>query len=182
MSDLPRIEIQNIVASVDLNTELDLSELQTFFDEAEYNPDSFPALIVKLREPKVSFLVFRNGKINCTGAKSAEMAEEGVTKLTGLLRSKGIDVETNPSVVVTNVVATVDLGVTLNLDEIAMNVENVEYEPEQFPGLVYKPHGSRISVLVFATGKLVIAGMKHASDAKEVLQGLMERLAGLGLM
>jgi len=182
MSALPRVEIQNIVASVDLNTDLNLAQLNTLLKEAEYNPDSFPALIVKLKNPKVSFLVFRNGKINCTGAKSAEMAEDGVKNLIELLRSKGIEIKTKPEVIVTNVVATVDLGVTLNLDEIALNVENVEYEPEQFPGLVYKPHGSRISVLVFATGKLVIAGMKRPSDAEEVLEGLIERLSALGLM
>jgi transcription initiation factor TFIID TATA-box-binding protein len=83
---------------------------------------------------------------------------------------------------VTNVVATVDLGVTLNLDEIALNVENIEYEPEQFPGLVYRTYGSNISVLIFGTGKLVIAGMRHESDAVAILDGLMERLEGLGMM
>jgi transcription initiation factor TFIID TATA-box-binding protein len=182
MDTTPNIEVQNIVASVDLNTELDLVELGTLLDEAEYNPDSFPALIVKLKEPKVSFLVFRNGKINCTGAKSVEMAEEGVAELVRRLKAVGIEIETTPEIIVTNVVATVDLGVTLNLDEIALNIENIEYEPEQFPGLVYKPYGSRISVLVFGTGKLVLAGMKHSSDAIGIVNGLMQRLTDLGLM
>lgn len=182
MNNYPIIEVQNIVASLDLKTELDLEELGLLIEEAEYNPDSFPALIVKLTKPKVSFLVFRNGKVNCTGAKSVELAEKGVARLIERLESVGIEIKTRPKITVTNVVATVDLGVTLNLDEIALNLENIEYEPEQFPGLVYKPHGSRISVLVFGTGKLVLAGMKHSSDATEIVEGLMQKLTQLGLM
>ena len=182
MKNPPKIEVQNIVASVDLKTDLDLVELASLLEEAEYDPDSFPALIVKLKEPKVSFLVFRNGKINCTGAKSVRVAEKGVAELVKRLGSLGIKIKARPEVLVTNVVATVDLGVTLNLDELALNIENVEYEPEQFPGLVYKPYGSNISVLVFGTGKLVLAGMKQASDAEEILKGLIEKLGDLGMM
>ncbi len=182
MNRAPRIEVQNIVASVDLETELDLFELGSLIEEAEYNPDSFPALIVKLRKPKVSFLVFRNGKINCTGAKSVEITQKGVEELIRRLKALGIEISKTPEILVTNVVATVDLGATLNLDEIALNIENIEYEPEQFPGLVYKPYGSRISVLVFGTGKLVVAGMKHESEAIEIVGGLTEKLTGLGLM
>ncbi len=182
MRPSPVIEVQNIVASVDLKTDLDLEKLASLIEEAEYDPDRFPALIVKLKKPKVSFLVFRNGKVNCTGAKSVEMAERGVAALVEKLNEVGVKIRTKPKLTVTNVVATVDLGVTLNLDEIALNIENVEYEPEQFPGLVYKPFGSRISVLVFGTGKLVLAGMKHAKDADEIIEGLMERLSDLGLI
>ncbi len=182
MKATPKIEVQNIVASVDLKTDLDLARLSDELEGAEYNPDSFPALIVKIKSPKVSFLVFRNGKVNCTGAKSIQMARRGVSELIRRLESLGIQIKAAPEIVVTNVVATVDLGATLNLDEIALNIENIEYEPEQFPGLVYKPYGSNISVLVFGTGKLVLAGMKHASDADEIVSGLMERLGALGLM
>jgi transcription initiation factor TFIID TATA-box-binding protein len=182
MQTRPTVEVQNIVSSVDLGIDLDLVELESLLDNAEYNPDSFPALIVKLKEPKVSFLVFRNGKLNCTGAKSVEMARNGVDELVKNLKKVGVEVPGKPQVVVTNVVATVDLGVTLNLDEIALNVENIEYEPEQFPGLVYRTYGSNISVLIFGTGKLVIAGMRHESDAVAILDGLMERLEGLGMM
>ncbi len=178
----PRIEVQNIVAFVDLKTELDLERLAFELPDSEYDPDRFPALIVKFKEPKISFLVFRNGKMNCTGADDISKIEAGVAKLVKQLRDLGIEIKKDPKITVTNVVATVDLGIVMNLDEIALNIENVEYEPEQFPGLVYKPYDSTVSVLIFGTGKLVVAGLRDASEARGVVDGLLERLKEAGLV
>ena len=182
----PNIEVQNIVAFVDLQTQLDLEGLAFELPESEYNPDRFPALIVKLKEPKISFLVFGNGKMNCTGANNITRVEEGVSKLVGQLRRLGIEIGKDPEIKVTNVVSTVDLGLTLNLDEIALNVENVEYEPEQFPGLVYRPYDwpydSSPSILVFGNGKLVVAGVREASEARLLVEGLVESLRDAGLV
>lgn len=74
----------------------------------------------------------------------------------------------------------VDLGLELNLDELALNLDNVEYEPETFPGLVYRPYESRVSVLVFGNGKLVVAGFREASEGKKIVEGLMESLREAG--
>lgn len=178
----PMIEIQNIVVFVDLKTHLDLETLSFQIPESEYNPDKFPALIVKFKQPKISFLVFSNGKMNCTGANHITKVKEGVTKLVNQLRSLDVKIEKDPEITVTNVVATVDLGLELSLDEIALNLENVEYEPETFPGLVYRPYESRVSVLVFATGKLVLAGLHEASEGKKIVEGLLERLKDAGLV
>ncbi len=182
----PVIEIQNIVTFVDLKTELDLERLAFELPNSEYNPDRFPALIVKLKEPKISFLVFGNGKMNCTGANNITRVEEGVSKLVAQLRRLGIEIGKDPEIKVTNVVSTVDLGLTLNLDEIALNVENVEYEPEQFPGLVYRPHDwphdSSPSILVFGNGKLVVAGVREASEARLLVEGLVESLRDAGVL
>ncbi len=178
---MPRIEVQNMVAFVDLNTELDLERLAFELPHSEYVPDRFPALVVKFKKPKISFLVFRNGKINCTGADQVDSIEQGVAKLAEQLRDLDIEIQKDPKIKVVNVVATVDLGLTMNLDEIALNIENVEYEPEQFPGLVYRPYQSKASVLVFTTGKLVIAGLKDRDQVRGVVDRLMERLTKAGL-
>jgi transcription initiation factor TFIID TATA-box-binding protein len=182
----PVIEVQNIVVFVDLETHLDLERLLFEIPDSEYNPDRFPALIVKYKEPKVSFLIFRNGKINCTGANHMTRVREGVMKLVNELRSLGVGIEKDPVITVTNLVSTVDLGLELNLDEIALNVENVEYEPEQFPGLVYRPHDwphdSNPSILVFRTGKLVVAGVREASQARRLVEELVESLTDVGLV
>ena len=77
-------------------------------------------------------------------------------------------------------VVVVDLGLELNLDELALNLDNVEYEPETFPGLVYRPYESRVSVLVFGNGKLVVAGFRKASEGKKIVKGLMESLREAG--
>ncbi len=178
----PTIEIQNIVVFVDLKTEVDLERMAFELPGSEYHPERFPALIVKFKEPKISFLVFRNGKINCTGANHISKVQKGVSKLVDQLRGLGVVIEKDPEITVTNVVATVDLGLTLNLDEIALNLENVEYEPETFPGLVYRPYESRVSVLVFGTGKLVLAGLRDVSEGRGIVEGLLERLGEAGLI
>ena len=182
----PKIEVQNIVSFVDLKTDLDLSKLAIDLPNSEYDPNRFPALIVKLKKPKISFLIFSNGKMNCTGANNISRVEEGVAKLVAQLRGAGVEIVEDPEIKVTNMVSTVDVGLDLNLDEIALNVDNVEYEPEQFPGLVYRPydwpHDSRPSVLVFGTGKLVVAGVQKVSDARLLVERLMESLRDAGLV
>ena len=182
----PIIQVQNIVAFVDLKTELDLERLAFELPDSEYDPDRFPALIVKFKQPKISFLVFRNGKMNCTGANRIAKIEEGVSKLVDRLRGLGVEIGKDPEIKVTNVVSTVDLGLTLHLDEIALNVDNVEYEPEQFPGLVYRPYDwpydTTPSILVFGNGKLVVAGVREVSEARRLVEGLLERLREAGLI
>lgn len=177
----PVIEVQNIVAFVDLHVQLDLEKLAGALP-GSYRRERFPALIVKSKEPKMSFLIFRNGKMNCTGANRIERVREGVAKLVGQLRGAGVKIGKDPVITVTNLVATVDLGLTLNLDELALNLENVEYEPETFPGLVYRPYESRVSVLVFGNGKLVVAGFREASEGRRIVEGLLERLRDAGLV
>jgi transcription initiation factor TFIID TATA-box-binding protein len=181
----PTIQVQNIVAFVDLQTQLDLDRLALTLP-GSYRRERFPALIVKLKEPKMSFLIFSNGKMNCTGANQIAKIEEGVSKLVDRLRRLGIKIKKDPKIKVTNVVSTVDLGLTLQLDEIALNVDNVEYEPEQFPGLVYRPHDwpydSSPSILVFGNGKLVVAGVREVSEARLLVGGLVESLREAGLL
>jgi len=181
----PIIQVQNIVAFVDLRTQLDLDRLALALP-GSYRREKFPALIVKLTEPKISFLVFGNGKMNCTGANNITTVQEGVSKLVDRLRRLETKIRRDPEIKVTNVVSTVDLGLTLHLDEIALNVDNVEYEPEQFPGLVYRPYDwpydSSPSILVFGNGKLVVAGVREVSQAKRLVQGLLENLREAGLI
>lgn len=177
----PVIEVQNIVAFVDLHTQLDLDKLASRLP-GSYRRERFPALIVKSKEPKMSFLIFRNGKMNCTGANRISRVREGVAKLVGQLRGLGVAIGKDPVITVTNLVATVDLGLTLNLDELALNLENVEYEPETFPGLVYRPYESRVSVLVFGNGKLVVAGFREMPEGRKIVEGLLERLRDAGLV
>lgn len=177
----PEIVIQNIVAFIDLRTQLDLEGLEAGMP-LSYRRERFPALILKLKDPKISFLIFRNGKVNCTGANQIGLVKRGVDNMVRQLRSLGVRIDEDPSIKVTNLVATADLGRRLNLDELAMNLDDVEYEPETFPGLVYRPYGSRVSVLVFGNGKLVIAGFREESEGRRIVEGLLERLRDSGLI
>jgi len=65
---------------------------------------------------------------------------------------------------------------------ITLNLENIEYEPEQFPGLVYRLENPKVVVLLFGSGKLIITGGKEPADAKKAVQKILNDLKNLGLL
>ena len=100
------------------------------------------------------------------------------------IKKLGIPVIDEPEVKVQNIVASADLGVDLNLNAIAigLGLENIEYEPEQFPGLVYRLNNPRVVVLIFGSGKMVVTGGKNPDDAVRAVEKIAEELTTLGLM
>ncbi|MEO2117391.1 MAG: TATA-box-binding protein, partial [Methanocaldococcus sp.] len=109
-------------------------------------------------------------------AKSKEEAEIAIKKIIKELRDAGIDVIENPEIKIQNMVATADLGIEPNLDDIALMVEGTEYEPEQFPGLVYRLDDPKVVVLIFGSGKVVITGLKSEEDAKRALKKILDTI------
>jgi len=107
-----------------------------------------------------------------------------VRRIAEMLREKGIKVWDEPQLVIQNIVASADLGQELNLNAIAMSLdlENIEYEPEQFPGLVYRLSDPKVVVLLFGSGKLVITGGKRPEDAEIAVEKIKNELINLTLM
>ncbi|ENN96220.1 transcription factor [Methanocaldococcus villosus KIN24-T80] len=173
---MPDIKIVNVVVSTKIADSIDLEEAALVLENAEYEPEQFPGLVCRLSVPKVALLLFRSGKVNCTGAKSKKEAEIAINKIINELKDAGFDVYENPEVKIQNMVATADLGVEPNLDEIAMYVDDTEYEPEQFPGLVYRLDDPKVVVLIFGSGKVVITGLKKEEDAKRALDKILETI------
>jgi len=178
------IKVQNIVASSTLAERLDLDVIAQSLEEAEYEPEQFPGLVYRLSNPKTATLLFTSGKINCTGAKSIQEVETAIEIIAEKLRKTGVEVYKNPEIVIQNIVATSDLGGELNLSEVALAVglENVEYEPEQFPGLVYRIRDPRVVMLLFSSGKIVVAGAKNIEDVSLAVDNLSKELSSLGLL
>jgi transcription initiation factor TFIID TATA-box-binding protein len=112
---------------------------------ADYDPEQFPGLVYRTQDPKSAALIFRSGKIVCTGAQSTDAVHESLEIVFGKLRDLGIPLPDDPEITVQNIVSSADLGVDLNLNAIAigLGLENIEYEPEQFPGLVYRLEAGR---------------------------------------
>ena len=143
----------------------------------EDNPEQFPGLIMKIREPKASFLIFSSGKVVCTGTKSLEEVDEALQKLIGYMKKVDIDIIIKPVVRVENIVASSDIDMKLDLNEIAIKLNNVEYEPEQFPGLVFKIHDeTKATFLIFGNGKIVCTGTKSDKDVFIAIKNLLEVL------
>jgi transcription initiation factor TFIID TATA-box-binding protein len=178
------IKIQNIVASTTFADKLDLDVIAQSLEEAEYEPEQFPGLVHRLNEPKTATLLFRSGKANCTGAKNVEDVRKTVDIIAEKLEKIGVKVYKNPEIVIQNIVATSDLEGELNLSEVALalGLENVEYEPEQFPGLVYRLKEPKVAMLLFGSGKIVCAGARKTNDVLLAVEKLSKELSSLGLL
>jgi transcription initiation factor TFIID TATA-box-binding protein len=178
------IKIENVVASTGIGTKLDLNEVIRILEGADYNKERFPGVVYRTTNPKTAALIFGSGKIVCTGAKSIEDVSNGLNKVFEKLKDMGIDIPKKPDITIQNIVASADLHTVLNLNAIAigLGLENIEYEPEQFPGLVYRLSTPKVVMLLFGSGKLVVTGGKKPEDAEAAVEKIVEELDGLGLM
>jgi len=178
------INIENVVASTGIEQELDLQTVAMDLEGADYDPEQFPGLVYRTADPKSAALIFRSGKIVCTGAKSTDAVHEALHMVFDELRALDIPIDDDPEITVQNIVTSADLGTDLNLNAIAigLGLENIEYEPEQFPGLVYRIDDPDVVALLFGSGKLVITGGKEPADAVAAVDVISERLSELGLL
>lgn len=175
-----KIRIQNVVATVAYErTEFNLERLARILgpDDARYDPELFPGISYKLEGSRASFLIFASGKMNCVGAESMKDAKLAIKRMTRKLRRAGVEIKSEPNVKVQNIVASIDFGRGFDLEEIARNFENTEYEPEVFPGLVFRLDDPRVVVLLFVSGKGVCVGAKSEGDVRRAA----ERITKLGL-
>jgi transcription initiation factor TFIID TATA-box-binding protein len=104
--------------------------------------------------------------MNCVGARSMNDAKLAIKRLTKKLQKAGVKVKTEPKVKVQNIVASFDFGREFDLEKIARTFDNTEYEPEVFPGLVFRLEEPKVVVLLFVSGKGVCAGAKSMADIK----------------
>ena len=181
---MTRIRIENVVASTSLGAELDLPAIALALDSAEYVPEEFPGLIYRLKEPKTAILLFHSGKVVCTGGKSWKQVDDSIRKVSDLIRKGGQKIIQHPKIQVQNIVATSNLENEINLNSIAitLGLDRVEYEPEQFPGLVCRLDEPRVVVLLFGSGKLVCTGARRPADVALAVQKITTELRGAGLL
>ncbi len=178
------LKIENIVASAKVTDYLDLPALASRIKDAEYNKKRFPGVVLRMQNPKIAALVFGSGKVVLTGAKSVDSLSKGLNILGNQLRSFDIDIPKKLTYKIQNIVTSADLATAINLNKIAVgfNLERIEYEPEQFPGLVYRLENPKVVVLLFGSGKLIITGGKEPDDAKKAVIKILSDLRSLGLM
>ncbi|MEK6835436.1 MAG: TATA-box-binding protein [Nanoarchaeota archaeon] len=171
-----KIKIQNIVVSTSLEHDIPLIKLAEVLPNTEYNPEQFPGLVMRIKNPKTSALIFSSGKVVCTGAKSITKVKESLSKIIENLRKIRIKIKVKPKINVQNMVASGTINMDLNLNSLAMKLENTEYEPEQFPGLVYKLPGTRATFLLFSNGKIVCTGTRSEVKLREAVAKLVSNL------
>ena len=174
------IKIVNIVVSTSLEHDIPLEKMAATLSNTEYNPEQFPGLVIRIKEPKTSALIFSSGKVVCTGARTIEKVQESIKKIIKSLEKINIKIKIKPEIKIVNIVASGSVGMPLNLNELATQLQNVEYEPEQFPGLVYKLQASKTNpqatFLLFSNGKIVCTGTKSEEEVHLALDKLIENL------
>jgi len=159
------VKVENIVATITLGQHLDLKYITKHLSGA-IKPPRFPGVVYKLDKPKVAMLLFRTGIVICSGALSKKDIANAVDKLIKELRKCGVRIRKEPIIKVQNIVASSDLGFNVNLDTLAANAFDVEYEPEQFPGLVFRLDEPKTVMLIFRSGRIIVTGAKTKKAAK----------------
>jgi transcription initiation factor TFIID TATA-box-binding protein len=171
------VNIENVVASATLNQKVDLNAVVKGYPGVEYRPEQFPGLVFRLKRPKTATLIFNSGKMVCTGAKSEKEARRAVMKVVKELKKGGIITISKPELKIQNIVASVSLGGMIDLEKATSTLGKTMYEPEQFPGLIYRMDEPKVVILLFASGKLVCTGAKKEQDVHDAvhkLHGILE--------
>ncbi|MEK6855007.1 MAG: TATA-box-binding protein [Nanoarchaeota archaeon] len=166
------LKIQNIVATTSLGKPVSLTKLARAHSNTEYNPEQFPGLVLRIKEPKSAVLVFSSGNLVCTGTKSVAQVKDVIDAVIRQIAKIGIKITDKPKITVQNIVASGSIDLGLNLNILALQLENTEYEPEQFPGLVYKLADPPATFLLFSNGKLVCTGTKNKQQLEESMRQL----------
>ena len=170
------IRIENVVASVTLNQRFDLNAIVKSNSGVEYRPEKFPGVVFRLKKPKTAILIFSTGKMVCTGAKSEKEAKRAVKKVVNELKNSGIIITGKAEIKIVNMVASANLLGRIELEEAACSLDRTMYEPEQFPGLIYRMDEPKVVILVFASGKIVCTGATKEEDVYTAVAKLHKQL------
>ena len=175
-------KIENVVATVvvEITEKIDLNIIARKHADVEYNPERFPGLVMRILKPKATILIFSTGKMVVTGLRKASEAGRVVEKVLKNIRKAGIKVS-NPEITIQNIVASGDLHTNIDLNMAAIVMEYAMYEPEVFPGLIYRMQEPKTVFLIFSTGRIVCTGAKKKEIVKEAVKKLNKEVRELGV-
>ncbi|KAI6236899.1 SSD domain-containing protein [Aphelenchoides besseyi] len=174
----PTPVMQNVVSTVNLGCQLDLKKIALHTRNAEYNPKRFNAVIVRIREPRTTALIFTSGKMVCTGAKSEQASKIAARKFARIIQKIGYHVKFD-QFVVQNMVGSVDVKFSIQLECLAItHAQFSTYEPELFPGLIYRMVKPRAVLLIFFSGKVVITGTRSREEVSSAFEQIYPILRG----
>ncbi len=175
------LKIENIGASGAIADSIDLAEISKKIENCELNTKRFPGAVFRIEKPKIASLIFSSGKVVLTGIRDKQALHDGLALIIKSMNEAGVKTYDEPRVAITNIVCSYDIGKYINLNKvvITLNLENIEYEPEQFPGLVYRIKDPKIVALLFSSGKIILTGGKNLEDIKRGLDFLEQKLGSI---
>jgi len=169
------VKIVNIVASTRYASSIDVNEVADLL-HIDYEQEQFPGMVYRVKTPKVCILLFRSGKAVATGAKNVESIEIAFNILREDLVKHEFELwdEESCEIVTHNIVTTCDISDVMDENKINLShlmlllpFEKTEYEPEQFPGLIYRIDDPNVVFLIFSSGRCVITGSKDFEEAQK---------------
>lgn len=171
-------KLQNIVSTVNLGCKLDLKRIALHARNAEYNPKRFAAVIMRIREPRTTALIFSSGKMVCTGAKSEDESRLAARKYARIVQKLGFEAKFL-DFKIQNMVGSCDVKFPIRLEGLVLTHSQFSsYEPELFPGLIYRMVKPRIVLLIFVSGKVVLTGAKVRNEILEAFENIYPILKG----
>ena len=142
-STVKDIKIVNIVVSTSLEHDIPLEKMAATLSNTEYNPEQFPGLVIRIKEPKTSALIFSSGKVVCTGARSMAKVRESIKKIIKSLEKIKVKIKIKPKINIQNMVASGSIGMDLNLNVLTKSkIKLISYDFKPTIILV-KSQGSR---------------------------------------
>jgi len=175
-------KIENVVGTVivEIDEKIDLNQIARKQPDVEYNPERFPGLVMRIIKPRATILIFSTGKMVVTGLRKASEADKVVQKVIKNIRKADIEVR-NPVITIQNIVASGDLHTNIDLNMAAIVMEYAMYEPEVFPGLIYRMQDPKTVFLIFSTGRIVCTGAKDKAIVREAVLKLNKEVRQLGV-
>jgi transcription initiation factor TFIID TATA-box-binding protein len=175
-------KIQNIVVSVELNRDINLKEIIEAYRDAEENLNKFPGICLRLKKPKCAILLFSNGKMVITGLKFSKDAPIVISRVIDRLNAIGIEITDEPNWRLVNLVLSLNFKQTIPLDDAALLLTHSIYEPEVFPGLIFRIQEPKCVFLIFSSGKVVLTGLKAEDQIIPAVKLLGKTLKENGLL
>ncbi|MHA1791927.1 MAG: TATA-box-binding protein [Promethearchaeota archaeon] len=182
----PEWKIENVVATVSIELanpeeKIDLNQIARKYTDCEYNPERFPGLVMRVEDPKATILIFSTGKMVVTGLRQASEAKTVVDNVISKMKKAKVDIASEPEITIQNIVASGDLHTSVDLNEAAIIMENAMYEPEVFPGLIYRMQEPKTVFLIFSTGRIVCTGGKTKEIVGDAIEKLVEQVKEYGV-
>ncbi|XP_028395917.1 TATA-box-binding protein 1-like [Dendronephthya gigantea] len=165
-------QLQNIVSTVNLGCKLDLKKIALHARNAEYNPKRFAAVIMRIRDPRTTALIFSSGKMVCTGAKSEDLSRLAARKYARVVQKLDFPAKFT-EFKIQNMVGSCDVKFPIRLEGLVLaHAQFSSYEPELFPGLIYRMVKPRIVLLIFVSGKVVLTGAKERQEIYDAFENI----------
>jgi transcription initiation factor TFIID TATA-box-binding protein len=172
------INISNVVGISKISDRLDLEKLYVELENAYYEPEQFSGLTYRSDDPPGTVILFQSGKVICTGAKDTSTCKKIISNLVNKMKFLDIQIKNDYKIQIKNMIFTKNFNQPINLAKVALSfgLENIDYEPDDFPGLVYKIEELPATLILFESGKVVCTGTVSEEQANEAFEKLIKKL------